>query len=216
VKGTRQVSYVFRRSATLFKFKCFRFIPGGSGTYTKSSLELNSTHVVRQPVTNWCVHGINFSSRVAYWLYLFPPRAKGINISLQWWNRKPAQKPYMSQAKSISVNGPLTRLVPFHPSGQINYVENIANTLDDGKVFNPSYRSLLSLRKYSWYLFLTEHREHTVIRMKLYKWKILIAHRELNFNLLLLTNSATTFSFKGVSILYLLGLSCSTELRQMV
>ena len=72
----------FRRSASLFKFKCFRFILGGSGTYTKSSLELHSTHMFRQLVTNWCFHGIHFSSRVTYWLYLFTSRAKPINIPL--------------------------------------------------------------------------------------------------------------------------------------
>jgi len=39
MKGTRQVSYVFRWSASLFKFNCCRFILGSSGTYRVSQEE---------------------------------------------------------------------------------------------------------------------------------------------------------------------------------
>jgi len=73
IKCRRQVSYVFRRSTSFFKFKWFRFILGGSGTYSKLPPQLQSTHMDRQLVTKWCGRSLLFRSRVAYWLYLFTP-----------------------------------------------------------------------------------------------------------------------------------------------
>jgi len=160
MKGTREVSYVFRRSASLFEFKCFRFIPGGSGTYTKLPLELPFTHMVRQLVTNWCGRGIHFSSRVTYRLYLFTPQNKSLKFLSTDKITNPLRNLYVPQAKSIKVNGPLTWLVPFTRQAksirtEITQTHQIPGLLDfktvaqdDGKVVNPSHRYPLPPRKY--------------------------------------------------------------------
>ena len=66
MKGIHQVSYVLRRSNSLFKFKCLGFIKGGSDTYTMLSAELHSTHMFWQLVTNWCGRSPHFRSWVTY------------------------------------------------------------------------------------------------------------------------------------------------------
>ena len=58
----------FRRLASLFKFKCCKFIPGGSVgevRYSKSPPELRTTHMRRELFTNLCGRSIHFRSLVA-------------------------------------------------------------------------------------------------------------------------------------------------------
>ena len=115
MKVTRQVSYVFRRSASLFKYKYFRFIQGGSCIYTKFSPELHSPHMARQQVTKWCGCGLHFRSRVDYRIYLFTPLVRPLTFLYTDKKANPLRNLYTPQAKFISINGLLTQLATVFP-----------------------------------------------------------------------------------------------------
>jgi len=73
---------------------------------------LHYTHMFRQLIKNWSGFGLNFRNRVDYWLYLYTPRAKTINILYTDNITNQPRNMYTPQANPLELGTQLLDLFP--------------------------------------------------------------------------------------------------------